>query len=50
MKLLRDMTLVAAGVGLTLAYQKYHEPIMECMEHKMKKMTKCAVDKLEEME
>lgn len=46
MKLLRDMTLVAAGVGLTLAYQKYHEPIMECMEKKMR----CAANKLDDME
>ena len=49
MRLIRDMALVAAGVGLTLAYQKYHEPVMECMERKMRKMADYAEDKLEDM-
>lgn len=50
MRLLRDMALVAAGVGLTLAYQKYHEPMMEGMEKAMMKMARCTTKKLDDME
>ena len=50
MRLLKDMALIVAGVGLTLAYQKYHEPVMECMEKTMDKMAKCAANKLDDME
>lgn len=42
MKLVKDMALVAAGVGVTLAYQKYGQ----CMKDSVCKMTNKMVKKV----
>lgn len=49
MKLLKDMSLIAIGVGATLAYQKYGQDMMCCMEDTMSKMVKKTTKKLDDM-
>ena len=49
MNFVKNMSLVALGVGATLAYQKYSKPMMIKMEHAMNKMARCSEEKLEDM-
>lgn len=49
MKFVKGMSLMALGVGATLAYQKYKKPMMKKMEKCMNKTTKKVDNKLEDM-
>lgn len=50
MKILKDMSLIAMGVGATIAYQKYSKQMIECAENAMQKMMKCTCNKLDNMD
>jgi len=49
MRLARDMAFMALGAGAVLAYQRYHEPMMDEMDKMVSKALKCTNHKLEEM-
>lgn len=49
MKMIKNLALVAAGVGATLAYQKYNKPMMKKMSKVTDKAIKKANSKLEDM-
>lgn len=49
MKFTKDLALMAAGMGLTLAYQKYNEPVKKKIHKVMDKTMNKVNDKLEDM-
>lgn len=49
MKMMKSIALFAAGMGATLAYQKYNKPIMKKVDKVADKAMKKASDKLEDM-
>ena len=49
MRLVRDMAMVAVGIGATIMYQKYSKTMMIGMEKAMNKMAECASNKLDDM-
>ena len=49
MKFVKGMSLMAAGVGATLLYQKYSKPLMKKMQKEISKTTKKVGNQLEDM-
>ena len=49
MKFTKDLALMAAGMGLTIAYQKYSEPIKKKVQQLMDGAMHKVNDKLEDM-
>lgn len=49
MKMMKNLAFVAAGVGATLAYQKYNKPVMKKVSKVTDKAIKKANNKLEDM-
>lgn len=49
MKFVKGMSLMALGMGATIAYQKYSKPMMKAMKKKMNKTTKKVERQLEDM-
>lgn len=49
MKMMKNLALFAAGVGATMAYQKYNKPMMKKVNKMTDKAIKKANDKLEDM-
>lgn len=49
MKFVKDISLVALGVGATLAYQKYGQCAIDSMSKATNKMMKQVTNKLEDM-
>lgn len=49
MKTMKNLALFAAGVGATMAYQKYNKPIMKKVSKATDKAIKKANNKLEDM-
>lgn len=49
MRLVRDMAMVAVGIGATIMYQRYSKTMMIGMEKAMHRMAECASDKLDDM-
>ena len=49
MKVTKDLALMAAGMGITLAYQKYNEPVKKKIQQLMDKTMGKVNDKLEDM-
>lgn len=49
MKFVKGMSLMALGVGATLAYQKYSKPLMKTMKKEISKTTKKVGSQLEDM-
>ena len=48
-KLVKGMSLMALGVGATLFYQKYSEPLMKKIKKEVRKTTKKVGNQLEDM-
>ena len=49
MKFIKGMSLMALGVGATIAYQKYSKPMIKTMKKKLSKTTKKVENQLEDM-
>lgn len=49
MKFVKGMSMMALGVGATLAYQKYSKPLMKKMKKEISKTTKKVGSQLEDM-
>lgn len=49
MKFVKGMSLMALGVGATIAYQKYSKPLMKKMKKSFNKTTKKVGNQLEDM-
>ena len=49
MKFVKGMSLMALGMGATIAYQKYSKPIMKKMKRSLNKTTKKVGNQLEDM-
>lgn len=49
MKFVKGMSLMALGMGATIAYQKYSKPLMKKMKKSMDKATHKLGDELEDM-
>ena len=49
MKFTKDLAFIAAGMGLTLAYQKYSKPVKKKVQCMMDKAMHKVNDKLEDM-
>ena len=49
MKFVKSMSLMALGMGATIAYQKYSKPIMKKMKRSLNKTTKKVGNQLEDM-
>lgn len=49
MKFVKGMSLMALGMGATIAYQKYSKPIMKKMKKGIDKATHKVGDQLEDM-
>lgn len=49
MKFVKGMSLMALGMGATIAYQKYSKPLMKKMKKSLNKTTKKVGNQLEDM-
>ena len=49
MKIAKDMALVAAGMGMLYAYQKYSKPVMQKMKKVVDNTMECMDKKLDNM-
>lgn len=49
MKFVKDMSLVALGIGATLMYQRYSQDVMCCIENTVNKVVKSTTKKLDDM-
>ncbi|MDD2377766.1 MAG: hypothetical protein PHD10_01845 [Bacilli bacterium] len=49
MKIMKDLTLMALGATLVVAYQRYNEPLMNSLKRAVKKSAECTCDELEDM-
>lgn len=49
MKIVKDVTLVALGMGAVLAYQKYSKPVIKKMKKAIQKTAKNTCKELEDM-
>ncbi|MDD2435299.1 MAG: hypothetical protein PHO63_03495 [Bacilli bacterium] len=49
MKMMKNLTLIALGATLVVAYQKYNEPLMISLKRAVKKSADCTCDELEDM-
>ena len=49
MKFVKGMSLMALGMGATIAYQKYSKPLMKKMKRSIDKVTHKVGDELEDM-
>lgn len=49
MKFVKGMSLMALGMGATIAYQKYSKPLMKKMKKSINKTTKKVGNQLEDM-
>lgn len=49
MKMTKSLALMAMGVGMTLAYQKYSKPLMKSMSREIDKTASKMDKKLDEM-
>lgn len=49
MKFVKGMSLMALGMGATIAYQKYSKPLMKKMKKSLDKTTKKVGNQLEDM-
>lgn len=49
MRIMKDLTLMALGATLVIAYQKYNEPLMNAVERAVKKNANRISDELDDM-